>query len=68
MRVTLNGDARELPDEAAVADAVAAAGVGVDERGVAVAVDGELVPRARWARTPVTEGARLEILRAAAGG
>ncbi len=48
LRVTLNGEPRELPDGATVADAVAAAGAPSDGRGVAAAVDGEVVPRGSW--------------------
>jgi sulfur carrier protein len=68
VRVALNGDVRELPAGATVADAAALVGVGAGDRGVAAAVDGEVVPRERWGETPVSPGARLEIVRAAAGG
>jgi len=68
VRLTINGDARELPAGATVAQAVAALGVPVEERGVAVAVDAEVVPRGRWSDTLLAEGARLEVVRAAAGG
>ena len=37
-------------------------------RGVAVAVDGEVVPRSAWERTVVPDGADVEIVTAAAGG
>ena len=37
-------------------------------RGVAVAVDGEVVPRSAWERTVVPAGAAVEIVTAAAGG
>lgn len=37
-------------------------------RGVAVAVDGEVVPRSAWGSTPITVGAAIEIVTAAAGG
>ncbi len=36
--------------------------------GVAVAVDGEVVPRACWAETVLAEGAEIEILTAVQGG
>jgi sulfur carrier protein len=36
--------------------------------GVAVAVDGEVVPRAEWAGLRLAEGARVEILTAVQGG
>jgi len=68
MTVELNGRPVELPDGATVADAVAAAGSGDEPRGVAVAVDGEVVPKAEWASHPLTEGAGVEVLRAVQGG
>lgn len=68
IRVALNGEARELEDGATVADAVALLGVPPDARGVAVAVDREVVRRADWAETPLATGARVEILTAIQGG
>lgn len=68
IRVALNGEARELEDGATVADAVALLGVPADARGVAVAVDLEVVRRADWAATPLAAGARVEILTAIQGG
>jgi sulfur carrier protein len=64
--VTLNGEPRELPAGATVETAVRA--LGGDGRGVAVALDGEVVPRGSWASTEVREGQQLEILRAVQGG
>lgn len=40
----------------------------VPTRGVAVAVNGEIVPRSEWDMTVVPEGADIEIVTAAAGG
>lgn len=37
-------------------------------RGVAVAVNGEVVPKSRWASTRLAAGDRIEIVTAAAGG
>ena len=68
MRIALNGVDRELPAGATVADAAALAGVRAGERGVAVALNGEVVPAERWEATAIAEGARLEVVRAAAGG
>jgi sulfur carrier protein len=43
-------------------------GLDVDARGVAVAVDGEVVPRALWQSYTVGEDARVEVLTAMQGG
>ena len=37
-------------------------------RGVAVAVNGTVVPRSTWADVPLTEGDTVEVLTAAQGG
>jgi sulfur carrier protein len=40
----------------------------VPDRGVAVAVDAEVVPRGSWATFAVPDGARVEVLIAVQGG
>ena len=68
MRVVLNGQLRELRDGATVEAAVAASGAPESRRGVAVAVDGEVVPRGEWASTTLREGQSVEVLQAVQGG
>lgn len=66
MDVTLNGDARRVGPGATLGALVdEAAG---DRRGVAVAVNEEVVPRSRWDATALRPGDRVEILTAAQGG
>ena len=66
MVVWINGERRELSANSAVTDALDA--LGLPRVGVAVAVDGEVVPRAQWARKALRDGARLEVLTAVQGG
>jgi sulfur carrier protein len=66
VQVWINGEQRELADGARVRDALAA--LGTPENGVAVAVDGEVVPRAEWPSVPLADGARVEVLTAVQGG
>jgi len=68
MRVLVNGDPRELPERSTVADVVAASGAAPDGRGVAVAIEGEVVPRGAWDATPVEPDQRVEVLHAVQGG
>ena len=68
MNLLLNGERRELPDGATLADAVAVSGAPPDRRGVAVAVDGEVVPRGAWDATTLADGAQVEVLQAVQGG
>jgi thiazole synthase len=67
VRVELNGEARELAAGASLADAVRAAGA-EGRRGVAVALDGEVTPRAQWEATPLADGSKVEVLAAIQGG
>lgn len=66
MEVFINGERRELAPDATVPDALGA--LGLPSAGVAVAVDGEVVPKARWAATALAAGARVEVLTAVQGG
>jgi sulfur carrier protein len=66
--VILNGQPRRLPQGATLELAVREAGAPEDGRGVAVAVDGEVVPRREWADTTLAEGQRVEVLSAVQGG
>ncbi len=66
MAVTVNGQSWPAPTEGTVADVVAA--WCPSPRGVAVARNGEVVPRSSWSTTRLTAGDQLEIVTAAAGG
>jgi sulfur carrier protein len=68
VNVVLNGNPRDLPDGATVADAVSASGMPPLARGVAVAVDREVVPRSEWKDTALADGQRVEVLEAVQGG
>ncbi len=63
---SVNGTPWDAPPGATVADLVAA--WCPSPRGVAVACNGDVVPKSTWHRTPVTDGDRIEIVTAAAGG
>lgn len=66
MTVTVNGLDREVRPGSTVDEIVAA--LTGDPRGVAVAVNGEVVPRAGWASATVHDGDRIEVLTAVQGG
>ena len=38
------------------------------QKGVAVAIDNQMIPRGNWAQTALQEGARIVIIKAACGG
>jgi sulfur carrier protein len=64
--IWINGVAREVADDARVLDALDV--LGLPQVGVAVAVDGEVVPKVRWAEAALADGARVEVLTAVQGG
>jgi thiazole synthase len=69
MRIELNGTDVELPVGASLADAVRKSGAEpAASRGIAVALDGVVVPRAEWSATLLTDGRRVEVLAAIQGG
>jgi sulfur carrier protein len=68
VKVVLNGRHAELAEGATVRAAVDALDLPAPDRGVAVAVDAEVVPRTQWDTHELSEGARIEILRAIQGG
>jgi sulfur carrier protein len=65
--IVLNGEPHER-DGATIAELLADLGVEERARGVAVAVNGEIVPRALWPRHRVGAGDRVEALTAMQGG
>jgi sulfur carrier protein len=64
--ITINGEPRQIGDGATL-DALLAS-LGVRPHGTAVALNDDVVPRARHAATALREGDRLEIIVAVAGG
>jgi sulfur carrier protein len=66
--VVLNGQRLELPEGATVELAVRESGAPPEGRGVAVAVDGEVVPRGAWPGTMLQDGQHVEVLHAVQGG
>jgi sulfur carrier protein len=66
--VTVNGERRELPAGATVASVIAGLSSAPDGRGVAVAVEGEVVPRGAWEQTSLAEGVHIEVVAAVQGG
>ena len=65
--IRVNGAERPL-DVETVAALVAALGIAPDARGVAVALNGAVVPRAKWTLATLTAGDQVEVIKAMQGG
>lgn len=66
MKLIVNGTPREHPDDATLADVVAAATVAPS--GVAVALNGVVIPRHTWGQTTLADDDSVEVLTAVQGG
>jgi thiazole synthase len=64
--ITINGKTYECRDDETVAELVTEHGG--DRRGVAVAINEEVIPRGAWAETRLTEGDRVFLVKPVAGG
>jgi sulfur carrier protein len=66
-RIRLNGQ-DEVVTAATLWALLEEKAVDVAQRGIAVAINGEVVPRTAWDATPLRSGDRIEIVRARQGG
>jgi sulfur carrier protein len=67
MQLTVNGATQALdPPPATVAELVRA--LKLEGKRIAIERNGEIVPKSRYAQTPVVTGDRLEVVAAVGGG
>jgi len=64
----VNGQSAEIQPGETVASVLDRLGLSLDARGVAVAVDGEVVPRSVWPSFALGADAHVEVLTAMQGG
>jgi sulfur carrier protein len=64
--LTINGEPRTVQQGATLARVVGE--VTALNAGIAVAVNGDVVPKGRWDSTPLTSGDHVEIVTAVQGG
>jgi sulfur carrier protein len=66
--IRLNGQESEVQPGETVAAVLRRLEISPEARGIAVAIDGEVVPRARWETCVLSDEARIEVLTAIQGG
>jgi sulfur carrier protein len=66
--IFLNGEDSDLEAGETVATALTRLRLSIDAHGVAVAVDGQVVPRSTWETFMLSADARVEVLTAMQGG
>lgn len=68
MELEVNGQSRSMREGATVADLMEELGLGRAAAGVAVAVDGSVVPRSDWHRRVLADGDVVDVIHAVQGG
>jgi sulfur carrier protein len=68
MQITLNGENRDVSEAASLVDVLETLKLPPDARGVAIALEGAVVPRGAWPDVRLEPGQRVEVLTAAQGG
>ncbi|MCX6400240.1 MAG: sulfur carrier protein ThiS [Propionibacteriales bacterium] len=68
MSITHNGEPMEVPTAATVADLLTRLFDDPRPHGIAVAVNGEVVPRGDWAGWRLADGDAVEVVTAVSGG
>ena len=68
MKIKLNGEERTAGDGLTVRGLLVEAGLDPAQKGVAVAVNAEIVPRGAWDSARLQDGDRIDVIRAVQGG
>ncbi len=67
--VTLNGESAEIAPDSTIADVLRERGLDPsDPKGIAVAVNEEVVPKSTWGATHISAGDNVEVITARQGG
>jgi sulfur carrier protein len=66
LRVQINGESRELPDQSTLSDLVKALSLAPER--IAVELNQHIVRRHQWVETTLNDGDRLEIVHFVGGG
>ncbi len=68
MKVVINGEERDLPMEMNIMELLSHLNVRYREVGLAVSVNGEVIPKSQYNAYLVKEGDRIEIIHLVGGG
>ena len=66
--IFVNGEPVNTAQSPTIRDVLVERGIDPDTAGIAVAVDAEVARRGEWPTRTLTDGARVEIVRAVQGG
>lgn len=66
MNIEINGVAYDVESDATLADVSNI--LKIEDAGIAIAVDAEVIPRSRWSSYALEESVKIMVIRASAGG
>jgi sulfur carrier protein len=68
MELLINGKRQQLEDVRTLAQALERLDLTIDQGGIAVALNGEVVPKSQWRTATLQEGDAVEVIHAVQGG
>lgn len=68
MQLAVNGQIRSVVDASTLVDLLTAMDLCPAQKGIAIAINAEVIARARWATTRLCNGDRVDIIHAVQGG
>jgi sulfur carrier protein len=67
MNISFNSEAQEIPDQSLLINLLENRGL-QNSKGIAVAVNGNVIPRQNWADTTLSNNDSILVIKAAQGG
>lgn len=67
MKIKVNKREKIMPDNISVSELIKLIGYS-DTSGIALAIDEEVIPKAQWDNTKLSDGANITIIQATCGG
>jgi len=67
MKIKVNKREKIMPDNISVSELIKLLGYS-DTSGIALAIDEEVIPKAQWDNTKLSDGANITIIQATCGG
>ena len=68
MKIRVNGETRKVSPNLNIHDLLIDLELNPDQSGIAIAVDREVIPKAKWQEIELCEDSEVEIIRAVQGG
>ncbi len=68
MTILVNGNAHDIEEEQTLEDLLARLEISKEMKGIAVALNSDVIPKKMWADVKVQSSDRIEIIRAVQGG